>query len=43
MYVILKYIGFGLMFVFFGIIGVLVFFYYIVSKLFECEDEEDYV
>lgn len=35
---IVKYICFGLMFVFLGIIGVGVFFYYIVKKIFEREE-----
>lgn len=38
MEVIFKYIGLGLMFVFLGIIGVGVFFFYIVKKLFEQEE-----
>lgn len=32
---IFKYIGFALMFVFLGIIGVCVFFFYLVKKLLE--------
>ena len=36
--VIFKYIGFALMFVFLGIIGVGVFFFYIVKKIFEGEE-----
>ena len=35
MEVIFKYIGFALMFVLLGIIGVGVFFFYIVKKIFE--------
>ena len=35
MSVIFKYIGFGLLFVFLGILGVVVFFVYIVKKLLE--------
>lgn len=35
---IVKYICFGLMFVFLGIIGVGVFFFYIVKKIFEGEE-----
>jgi hypothetical protein len=35
---IVKYICFGLMFVFLGIIGVGVFFFYIVRKIFEGEE-----
>lgn len=35
MSVIFKYIGFGLMFVFLGILGVGVFLYYIMKKLLE--------
>lgn len=38
MEVIFKYIGFALMFVFLGIIGVGVFFFYIVKKIFEREE-----
>lgn len=41
MYVILKYIGFGLMFVFLGFIGVGVSFYYIVKKMLEQDDAMD--
>lgn len=37
MEVIFKYIGFALMFVFLGIIGVGVFFFYIVKRLLEPE------
>ena len=33
MTVIFKYIGFGLMFVFLGILGVGVFLYYIIKKM----------
>ena len=35
MSVIFKYIGFGLMFVFLGILGVGVFLYYIMKKMLE--------
>ena len=35
MSVIFKYIGFGLMFVFLGILGVGVFLFYIMKKLLE--------
>ena len=35
MNVIFKYIGFGLMFVFLGILGVGVFLFYIVKKVLE--------
>ena len=35
MSVIFKYIGFGLMFVFLGILGVGVFLFYIVKKMLE--------
>lgn len=35
MSVIFKYIGFGLMFVFLGILGVGVFLFYIVKKVLE--------
>ena len=35
---IFKYIGFALMFVFLGIIGVCVFFFYLVKKLLETDD-----
>ena len=35
MSVIFKYIGFGLMFVFLGIIGVGVFLFYIIKKMLE--------
>lgn len=35
MSVIFKYIGFGLMFVFLGILGVGVFLYYIIKKVLE--------
>ena len=35
---IIKYICFGLMFVFLGIIGVGVFFFYIVKRIFEGEE-----
>ena len=35
MSVIFKYIGFGLMFVFLGILGVGVFLYYIIKKMLE--------
>lgn len=35
MTVVFKYIGFGLMFVFLGILGVVVFFFYLVKKLLE--------
>lgn len=38
MEVIFKYIGFALMFVFLGIIGVGVFFFYIVKKIFERDE-----
>ena len=38
MEVIFKYIGYLLMFVFLGIIGVGVFFFYIVKKIFEREE-----
>ena len=39
MSVIFKYIGFGLMFVFLGILGVGVFLFYIMKKLLEPEYE----
>jgi cytochrome bd-type quinol oxidase subunit 1 len=39
MSVIFKYIGFGLMFVFLGIIGVVVMLYYLVKKLLEPDYE----
>ena len=35
MTVVFKYIGFGLMFVFWGILGVGVFLYYIIKKMLE--------
>lgn len=35
MTVVFKYIGFGLMFVFLGILGVGVFLYYIIKKMLE--------
>ena len=35
MTVVFKYIGFGLMFVFLGILGVGVFMYYIMKKILE--------
>ena len=38
MEVIFKYIGFALMFVFLGILGVGVFFFYIVKKIFERDE-----
>ena len=38
MEVIFKYIGFALMFVLLGIIGVGVFFFYIVKKIFERDE-----
>jgi hypothetical protein len=38
MEVIFKYIGYLLMFVFLGIIGVGVFLFYIVKKIFEREE-----
>ena len=38
MEVIFKYIGFALMFVLLGIIGVGVFFFYIAKKIFEREE-----
>ena len=38
MEVIFKYIGYLLMFVLLGIIGVGVFFFYIVKKIFEREE-----
>ena len=38
MEVIFKYIGYLLMFVFLGIIGVGVFFFYIVKKIFERDE-----
>lgn len=33
--IVIKYVYFGLMFVFLGIIGVCVFFFYLVKKLLE--------
>lgn len=41
MSVVFKYIGFGLMFVFLGILGVGVFLYYIVKKMLGQEEEDD--
>lgn len=38
MEVIFKYIGYLLMFVFLGIIGVGVFFFYIVKKIFKRDE-----
>ena len=35
MTVVFKYIGFGLMFMFLGILGVGVFLYYIIKKMLE--------
>ena len=37
MTVVFKYIGFGLMFMFLGILGVGVFLYYIIKKMLEPE------
>ncbi len=39
MSVVFKYIGFGLMFVFLGILGVGVFLYYIIKKMLEPDEE----
>lgn len=39
MSVVFKYIGFGLMFVFLGILGVGVLLYYLVKKLLEPDYE----
>ena len=41
MTVVFKYIGFGLMFVFLGILGVGVFLYYIFKRMLEQEDDDD--
>lgn len=41
MSVVFKYIGFGLMFVFLGIIGVGVFLFYIIRSVFRDDEEEE--
>ena len=41
MSVIFKYIGFGLMFVFLGILGVGVFLYYIIKKMLEAGEDDE--
>lgn len=41
MSVVFKYIGFGLMFVFLGIIGMGVFLFYIIRSVFRDDEEEE--
>ena len=41
MSLVFKYIGFGLMFVFLGILGVGVFLYYIVKKMLGQEEDDE--
>lgn len=41
MSVVFKYIGFGLMFVLLGIIGVGVFLFYIIRSVFRDDEEEE--
>lgn len=41
MTVVFKYIGFGLMFVFLGILGVGVFLFYIMKKMLEAGEDDE--